>query len=395
MLEQESILAKRRQIAARGVRLPLTVGALAFCLHFLVVSASISGAQTDPAKTGGASYVLTPDIKRIKDRGKLIVAQYSGESPVFFMVMPKGSTQFPEHMRFELPDGKTICGIDIAIAVFLAKLLHVELELKREYTTYRAVVDAVAKGEADVGISNLSVTFDRLQTVRFSQPYANFSFCLLLNRQAVIQKKITLNAKSSDDDFDRHFNKPDVLIGVMEWTASQEQLPVIFPKARAVPFKTGEELIAALRAQKIDGILDDNLFFLYAMMMDPELHLYCEMLKVPNSPQKIAAAINPESPTLEQMMDEISTYITVESPEVLLKKYEGILKSAEAAAGRPTPTGSATAEKATESHGPRTKLSAGALPAVGLPLVVLAIIWLRMSRRRSHGVRAVDEPRKI
>ena len=339
----------------------------------------------------GGDSLCAPDIKRIKERGKLIVAQHSGEMPLFFMLTPKGFDKFPKEMRLELPDGRSVCGFDVAIAKFLAKVLNVEIDLKRSYPTYRDVVDAVARGEADLGISNLCMTFGRLQSVRFSQPYATFSFALLVNRRTMIEKRIELGAKSTGDDFDRFFDRPEALIGVEARTAPQEQLPLIFPKAKAVPFKTQNELLLALRDQKIDAVIGDDFYILYVMSMDPELHLHYEMLRIPDTPYKIAVAVNPEFPTLKNIVDEISTYIKIEPPVELIRKYEGVLRalaepkeSPAAAGGLSAGVSASAAREASEgvAAGMRLRLSTNAYIAVGLPLAVFVIVWLRMARRK-------------
>ena len=51
-----------------------------------------------------------------------------------------------------------------------------------EMQTFNAVVDIIARGEADMAISKLSRTLARTQVISFSQPYLTLNHALILNR---------------------------------------------------------------------------------------------------------------------------------------------------------------------------------------------------------------------
>ena len=63
--------------------------------------------------------------------------------------------------------------------------LGVRIEFLDGAPSFDAVVDDVAQGRADIGISKLSQTYYRLIRVRFSEPYITLSHALLFERAAV------------------------------------------------------------------------------------------------------------------------------------------------------------------------------------------------------------------
>ncbi len=338
--------------------------------------------------------LVMPDIKRIKERGSLIVAQYEGESPPYFFF--EKDSQLPESMRLTLHDGRVICGIDIFLARSIAKILHVELDLKRDYPTFRAVIDAVSVGEADLGISDLSLSFERMQSVRFSEPYAVFSFALLVNRHTMLEKKIMLDEKSTDEDFDRYFNKPDCRIAVGRDTSAGEQLFLIFPNAAAVPYNSIEELAGMVGERKIDAVLGDDFSIYFEMLKRPALRLYFDVLKIPDSPEKIAIAVNPDAPTLAMIADEVARCIRINSTKELVAQYGSVLKSL--AAENPSASSGSRRPPSADGRrlgvvgslyekvsGKKVEFSDSAMAAVGLPLAAFILVWIGMSRRRHHG----------
>jgi ABC-type amino acid transport substrate-binding protein len=110
--------------------------------------------------------MVAPEIARILQRGELVVAMLGVDSPPFF---------------FALPDGN-LAGTDVRMAQGLAQELNVKLRIDRSARSFNEVVEIVARGNADMGISKLSRTLARAQTVRFSDPYLSLNHALILNR---------------------------------------------------------------------------------------------------------------------------------------------------------------------------------------------------------------------
>jgi len=96
--------------------------------------------------------------------------------------------------RFDLPsfhvrgpDGKLL-GPEIEMGQQIARALGVKVEFVDNAESFDSVVDFVADGRADIGVSKLSQTYNRLKRVRFSEPYVTLRHALLFNRVAVARE---------------------------------------------------------------------------------------------------------------------------------------------------------------------------------------------------------------
>jgi ABC-type amino acid transport substrate-binding protein len=126
------------------------------------------------------SFAETPsDIKKIIQKGKLVVAINSVDYPPFFYHNKKG----------------ILDGYDIEIANDIAKFLGVKVEFNRSAVTFQDVVKLVQDEHADIAISAISATLSRGLNVRFSEPYLTPNQCLILNRilEVKIGNKVNLN----------------------------------------------------------------------------------------------------------------------------------------------------------------------------------------------------------
>lgn len=139
-----------------------------------------------------------PDIKRIKERGRLIVAMYYKDvKPYLFhtggllvyqqdkgyLVRNDGSSidcqEQPEQCGFS---PEYFIGHDVELARSIALALGVDLEFDRSPKTFNAIIDRVASQEADMAISLVSKTLSRAEKVRFSKPYIVLKPIILMNR---------------------------------------------------------------------------------------------------------------------------------------------------------------------------------------------------------------------
>lgn len=92
---------------------------------------------------------------------------------------------FPPYEYYE--NGK-VTGIDMDIAEIIALKLHKKLIV--EEMEFDSIINAVQSGKADLGISGMSITPDRLKNIDFSLPYAK-------SKQVIVVKSDEV------DDFER------------------------------------------------------------------------------------------------------------------------------------------------------------------------------------------------
>lgn len=138
----------------------------------LLCSLPLGGAAAAAGEDTADCLGLPTDLERICRAGRLVVARYEGERPPFFS--RSGSGEW--------------VGFDVELAAAIASRLGVALDtLLAE--SFDDVVERVAAGEADVGISKLSVTLERSRRVRFTQPYMTVYQTLLVNRLAVPKQR--------------------------------------------------------------------------------------------------------------------------------------------------------------------------------------------------------------
>jgi ABC-type amino acid transport substrate-binding protein len=147
------------------------------------------------------------DLNRIIDSGKVTIAVVDMDIPPFIMKSRDGQLE----------------GLDIDIARDIAGKMKVDLEIIRvDY--FDDVIDLVAAGKADIGVSNLSMTCDRARYVRFTDPYRVLGITLLLNRV-----KLTSMRLPDGEIKPEQLKNTDEAVGVLERsaydTAAREYLP--------------------------------------------------------------------------------------------------------------------------------------------------------------------------
>jgi polar amino acid transport system substrate-binding protein len=209
--------------------------------HLSLASVSSFAAEVDDS---------TPDLKSIKSKGELRVAITHFDIPPF-------------HMR--RPDG-TYSGKDIQFTRALGDALKVRIVFVDEPTTFDEVVTSVARGRADIGLSKLSQTYDRVAYVRFSEPYVTLRHAFLYNRAAISQ----LANGGPPEEALREFSGN---IGVIGASAYVDFATADFPKARIVPFGTWDSAVEALKSHKVDLVYRDEFEVRSILIHDPSIHI--------------------------------------------------------------------------------------------------------------------------
>jgi polar amino acid transport system substrate-binding protein len=165
-----------------------------------------------------SSKNYSKDIQDIITKGKLIVAILKTDNPPFFMRTPEGKLE----------------GIDIEISNKIAKELGVTLEINRTAHTYDEVINLVASGKVDIGVSKLSYTDERAKKVLYTKPYAVFRKAMLVNRLVYAGIKKRRDAKSLIE----LFSKTDSKIGVVKKSSYIDFAKSLFPYASIMEVET-------------------------------------------------------------------------------------------------------------------------------------------------------------
>ena len=179
---------------------------------------------------------LAPDVKRILDRGRLVVAVAGFPSPPFVTLDPEGKPQ----------------GTDIEFAQAMAQALGVGIEFDQRARNFNEIVEVVIRREADLALSKVSETLDRALRVRFSQPYLVLRHALLLNRLRFARIAKGRDAVEVVKDF-------DATIAVVGGTAYVEYAKRFFPNATIREYAHWEKgaVDAVLRGEVVAAYRDE------------------------------------------------------------------------------------------------------------------------------------------
>lgn len=172
---------------------------------------------------GGSSSTLD----RIRERGVLVIATEAEFRP-FEWVEPSGK----------------VVGFDIDLAQAVADSLGVRLEVRN--VKFDSILSELRQGLADLVVSGMTVTPERAQSVRFSQPYFFTVTALLLNRASA---GTVASAKELDD--------PARRVAVKEGTTGEQSARAMLSRARLVSHKTENGAALDVAEGRADAFLYD------------------------------------------------------------------------------------------------------------------------------------------
>ena len=101
------------------------------------------------------------------------------------------NAEFPPYEYYENDE---IVGIDVEIATAIAEELGMKLEV--EDMAFDSVIPAVSSGKADIGVAGMTVDPDRLESVNFSDTYADASQVIIVKEDSAIAGPADLEGKS-------------------------------------------------------------------------------------------------------------------------------------------------------------------------------------------------------
>ncbi len=245
-----------------------------------------------------AEESLPPDILRIQQRGKIVVAMYNEDVPPFFM--KDANDKF--------------IGIDVKIAQDIAKKLEVKLEFNRNALTFEDVVDLVANNNADIAVSMLSATLKRSQKIRFTEPYVVLHQSLLINRLELAQKK-------KSDDILNLLNSEGSKIGIVEGTSYVEFLKEDFPYATHILYKSWNKVVEDVQAGKILALLYDEIEIQNWQHDNPKSGLFLQTIIRKDKPDPLGIGVNWKDNHLHYWLNQYLKSIELDGTLSKLKKY--------------------------------------------------------------------------
>lgn len=211
---------------------------------------------------------MPPDIQRILERGKLVVAILGRDNSPFFMDLGNGE----------------LGGLDIRLAQAIADQLGVDLELNRSAKTFNDVVETVYGGSADLAISKISRTMQRAMRVRFSRPYLQMRQGLLINRLQVAQQTKSRNITETIRNLEGK-------VGVIKGSSYVGFLQQQFPKATIVEMASWPAIVDAVIDGEILAGYRDELEIKKVALTQPDAALHLQTVALTDTRDALAAVL--------------------------------------------------------------------------------------------------------
>lgn len=225
--------------------------------------------------------MLAPDIARIVARGEVVVAMLATDNPPFFSVKDK-----------------VLVGTDVAMARRVASELGVRVRFDRSPTTFDGVAEAVAAGQADLGISRLARTLKRGQYVHFSQTYMRLGHALLINRV----RFAALAGKRPLQQVIRDFRGR---LGVIANSSWEEFGRRNFPNAELVRYPNWAAAVEAARKGEVVAAYRDELEVQQIVRADPGLALSLRTVTFDDLESPLSMMVGIGNPTLLSFVNEV------------------------------------------------------------------------------------------
>lgn len=268
---------------------------LPFLFSCLVLAAFLS--LTRPLPASAADMPLFPDIKRIIDRGTLVVAVINREWPPLVTTDEKGN----------------LTGFDISLANAIARNLNVGVEFDRSADTFDGVVSLVANREADVAISWISRTAERAKSVGFTQPYAQQDETVLINRVKGI--KYQRNCPTTDEFLE--MAKWPGQMGVAEGGAFANNIQASVQEPRFTEFASFLNMMGALYKGEITMSYQGELAARSFLHNNPAYAIKLKLCSLDWAADKIAIAVRPDAPNLRDYLN-----VFLQNNEIFFKPPE-------------------------------------------------------------------------
>jgi ABC-type amino acid transport substrate-binding protein len=234
-----------------------------------ILSAEQKWLQASSEQARDSLPLFPPDIQRILDRGKLLVAMPKEDNPPFYAINAKGE----------------YWGLDVELARGFAAELGVGIVFSRTAESYNAAVEEVVQRKVDVAWCKLSRTFKRATRVLYSTPYVVLRQALLINRLAFANQ--SRNSKSPEEAVQKLHGK----IGVIANSSYVGYATQYFRNATPVIYETWDKAVQAAAEGKVVATYRDELEVKKVVKLYPETALKFKTVVITDTTDALAIAV--------------------------------------------------------------------------------------------------------
>lgn len=243
-----------------------------------------------------AQQAIAPDIERILKRRVLRVAMYEQDVDPFFMTDEYGR----------------LYGFDIELARDIGRNLGVDIEFVRDARTYDEVVTMVLLRKADVGISYMSQTVGRGVKVKFTVPYLNVYYALLINRfkNPETQRGLGWNVR---------LDNPGKVIGVLKGSSYVEFGRRDYPSVQLIQYPRWEQATQDIVDGTIHAVYFDAIYIMDWAANNTDQMLYVQPKILRNKQDTIAIAVHWED---TQLLSWLNLYLSRVNRDGMLQQLK-------------------------------------------------------------------------
>ncbi len=188
-----------------------------------------------------SASLAASQLDAIQQRGELVFGT-SGSMPTMSMVNESGKP----------------AGFDVDMARLMADALGVKLTVR--VMPFGELIDAVAEGEVDVAISNITMTSKRNLRVAFVGPYLTSGKCVVTKNETLAQAD-----KNSVD-----LNTPETRLATMKASTSETFARQLFPNATVITVDSYAAATEMVTQGVASGLLTDYPICLATLKQNPD-----------------------------------------------------------------------------------------------------------------------------
>lgn len=248
---------------------------------FAYASALIAGSVAPASAQDRPRPRRAPDMQRILDRGRLVVAVAGFAAPPFVTLDAAGA----------------LGGYDISLAEGMARAFGLPLALDRDATSFDDIIAKVASGAADLGLSRLSATLARATLVRFSRPYLMLHLALLVSRPRFARLP-------PDGEPLAALKSGNAPLAIVPGTAAADYARRLVAPARLREYRRWDpEVVDAVRDGEVIAGCGDEVEAKRALAARPDAPLQLRAVVLPETRDPIAAALPWDSGQLLAWVD--------------------------------------------------------------------------------------------
>jgi polar amino acid transport system substrate-binding protein len=213
-------------------------------------------------------------------------------------------------------------GFEIELAKDIGKKLGVAVKFVRTAETYDAVVDVVARGQADIAVSFLSRSVERAKKVYFSDPYIKQGALLIYNRVgwAKLREKFPR--------LDKIWQIPNteavatVEFAVLKGSVYATRVAREFPQVRTRTYDSFAEIMAAVKSGEVLAAYHGEIQIQYYMRQHPETAIYVGIDPLVLSHGDIGLAVRPDAPNLLRWLNiYLANHVGTLDAKGVLQRY--------------------------------------------------------------------------